>query len=52
LYQDKEVTKKSKTNEENSFKDLVPEISGFYKNETIDNKAIIYYTIKFDNNAL
>jgi hypothetical protein len=33
LYQDKEVRKKSKINEENPFKDSVPEISGFYRND-------------------
>jgi hypothetical protein len=34
LYQDKEVRKKSKINEENTFKDSVLEISGFYRNES------------------
>jgi hypothetical protein len=31
LYQDKEVKKKSKMNEENAFKDCVLEISGFHR---------------------
>jgi len=33
-YQDKEVRKKSKINEDNTFKDSVLEISGFYSNES------------------
>ncbi|HEX9666720.1 MAG TPA: hypothetical protein VGA95_09210 [Thermodesulfobacteriota bacterium] len=52
LYQDKEGRKNGMIKEENSFKDRDPEISGFYKNEMIDIKVTIYYTIKFDNNAL
>jgi hypothetical protein len=34
LYQDKEVKKKSMINEENTFKHLVPEISGLYSNDS------------------
>jgi hypothetical protein len=33
LYQDKEVRRKSKINEENTFRDSVLEISGFYSND-------------------
>ena len=33
-YQDKEVRKKSKINEDNTYKDSVLEISGFYSNES------------------
>jgi hypothetical protein len=33
LYQDKEVRMKSRINEENTFKDFGPEISGFYNRE-------------------
>jgi hypothetical protein len=43
LYQDKEVRKKSKIYEENTSKDLVPEISGIYSDgiSTRDNIAIL-----------
>jgi len=41
LYQDKEDRKKSKLNEENTFKDSVSEISGFYPNDGMD------YLVKF-----
>jgi hypothetical protein len=36
LYQDKEVRKKRKMNEEDTFKDSVLEISGFYNHEHFD----------------
>jgi hypothetical protein len=39
-YQDKEVRKKSKINDENSFNDLVPSMSGFYKNDMSNNNVI------------
>jgi hypothetical protein len=39
LYQDKEVRKKSKINEENTRKDSVPEISGFFSNDSGDPVA-------------
>jgi hypothetical protein len=36
-YQDKEIRKKSRTDEENRFKDLVPEIFGFHSNDRKDS---------------
>ena len=48
LYQDKEVIKKGRINEENTFKDSVLEISGFYNLRGTESRSNLLFDVATD----